>query len=787
MLKALKIGSAVLLICVLGVAITVFSLLRASLPELDGQVSASDLSAPVTLTRDAYGVPTIRGSSRADIAYVTGYIHAQERFFQMDLQRRAGAGELSGLLGAATLEVDRGRRLHRFRTRSRAYVGTLADRETAILNAYTQGVNAGLDSLGSNPFEYWILRRDPEPWRPEDTILSVYAMYFQLQDPQNRFEQHQALALDILGKPMADFLFPLGTEWDAPLVGGRLPTPPTPTPEQVAALPSANVQMQTAAADQSEFVPGSNNWAVGGALTDHGGAIVANDMHLGIRVPNIWYKARVEQVGENGFEMTGVMLPGVPFHAVGSNGHIAWGFTNSQVDLVDIVKLEWTDEAKRIYKTPDGSIKTDLISEHLCVIPQSCEQMAIEETIWGPIIGQNHKGDTLVSRWIAHEPGAVNVRLGDLERAKTIPEAFEIANETGMPAQNFVVGDRKGNIGYTLTGPLPNRFGHDGILPVSCADGAKGWLGKLPTDLFPRIINPENSRIWTANSRVVADHDLATVGFGNYAPGSRATLIRDRLMAKEKFDEDSMHAIQNDDDARFHDRWRELFLETIDDAKGAELAALRPYVDNWGGRAVPNSVGFRLVREFRRQVWRHVLTGLQAPLRTYLDESAFPIINRQGEGPVWRLASDQPPHLLPACYESWPALLAQAGQDVLTDIAAQPDGDIEAYTWGAFNGSNFQHPLSAFVPLLGKLTDTDQYPLAGDSSHMPRIAWSTYGASERMVVSPGREEDGILTIPTGQSGHPLSPYYNKGHEDWVFGRRQPFLPGETEYVLTFKP
>ena len=290
---------ALLAIC----AIWLYSRLHGSLPQLDGAAVLAGLSAPATVERDALGIPLIRGANRLDVARATGFVHAQERFFQMDLLRRTAAGELAALFGPAALDLDRAHRLHRFRHRARQALTAVSSEDRALIDAYTAGVNAGLAALAAPPFEYLLLRAAPEPWRTEDTPLAVYAMYLNLQGQQWRRESTRGLLHDRLPPALADFLDPVGTEWDAPLLGNALPSPSLPSPEafdlrrqSVADIvpvparvrqPPAFALFPTVAADLSETVSGSNNWAVAGQLTAHGGALLANDMHLALRVPNI--------------------------------------------------------------------------------------------------------------------------------------------------------------------------------------------------------------------------------------------------------------------------------------------------------------------------------------------------------------------------------------------------------------------------------------------------------------------------------------------------------------------
>ena len=246
--------------------------LRSSLAQLDGKAILPGLSEPVTVERDALGVATIQGQSRLDVARALGFVHAQERFFQMDLLRRQAAGELAALFGEAALPLDRRRRLHQMRVRAEKSVSLSPDDDGRILTAYTEGVNAGLTALGAPPFEYLLLRQKPEPWRVEDSVLVVAAMFFVLSDSQGRQEAARGLIHDVLPPELAEFLSPRGTDWDAPVVGDVIPTPPIPSPISAGAWAPQSARRVRGGCAQCRGElwrddVGSNNWVLAGGRT----------------------------------------------------------------------------------------------------------------------------------------------------------------------------------------------------------------------------------------------------------------------------------------------------------------------------------------------------------------------------------------------------------------------------------------------------------------------------------------------------------------------------------------
>ena len=821
--RALLIVAAVCLLTSIGGGVWVRQQLRASLPQLEGDRQVGGLSAPVEIARDGLGIPTIHGATRADVARATGFLHAQDRFFQMDLQRRRAAGELAELVGGRAADADREIRIHRFRAIARRAVDLLAPGDRAVLGAYVAGVNTGLQALGARPFEYFLLRQDPRPWREEDSLLVVLSMFATLQDADGSYESTVGTMHDLLPKEMFDFLTPRGTEWDSPIVGEGFSTPPIPSAQvydlrarrggKPTLIFSARAPVEIgdpgsgpsgsgatsawpgtrARADREAGAVGSNNFAVAGRLTGNGGAIVANDMHLAIRVPNTWYRAAFEwpdtrAAGEN-HRVIGVTLPGVPAMVVGSNTRVAWGFTNTYGDWGDLVVLEIDPADAHRYRTPDGFRPFDAYDEVIHVAGEPDQRTHIDWTIWGPVLGPDHLGRLRAYRWVAHSAEMLAATVTPLEAAGTIEEAFDEANGAGAPGQNVVVADRTGRIGWTVYGSIPRRVGLDGALPLSWADGARGWRGWRDDREYPRVADPPGGRLWTANARVVDGDGLAAIGDGSFEVGSRARIIRDRLLAREQFTPKVLLDIQLDTSAEFLKRWRDLALRTLTPqaiAGDPQRARFRDIVEHdWSGHAVPESAGYRLTRAFRERTSQWVFAFVLAECYEADDRFDY-TAERKREGPLWRMVTGQPLHLLDPRFQSWDAMLVAAIDRVIADTTRRWPGDLAKRTWAEANVTAYQHPLSAALPFVGRWLDMPPRAVPGDL-YTPRVAWGPTGASERMVVSPGHEQDGIMEMPTGQSGHPLSPHYSDSHEAWVRGDPTPFLPGATIHVLRLAP
>ncbi len=775
--RGLRIGVGSLLGLV-GFAAGAFGInLQLSKPVLDGTVSVRGLTSAVTVARDDHGVPVLDGANRLDLARALGFLHGQERFFQMDLIRRSAAGELSGLLGPIQVvkDIDRLRRVHRFRHRARTVLDGLAPDQRALLEAYADGVNQGLAALGGRPFEYALLLSTPQPWRAEDSALAAFAMYIDLQDRDGIDDRIRARALETLGPELAAFLLPRGTPFDSALDGTTMPEPPMPD----RMVKPAPVQKAHAGTDGDAVTLGSNAWAVGGALTGTGAALVANDMHLGISVPGTWYRARLRLSGEAPMDVTGVTLPGTPLVVAGSNGKVAWGYTNSYIDTVDAVLLDPVEGAPDQYKTPDGPRPVEKVTEQICPHFADCEPLVVEETIWGPVVEKRADGTRIAMRWTAHDADAMNLTgmLG-METATSVPDAIALAHQARQPQQNFVVGDAAGNVAWTIIGAVPARFGMDGSQPTSWADGTRGWNGMLPPDQIPVIANPEDARIWTANARIVGGDAYAKLGDGGYDMGARQGQIRDALFARDRFEPRDMLAIQLDDRATVLDFWQGQLLTALEARKDDPVfAAWLPLVHDWGGRAVPDSIGYRLVRSFRLLTAQNLYTA-------YLGATPRHRAASQQEAALRRLLTDRPAGLVPAGAKDWDGVL----DSILADLKKQVEeaGGIDTFTWGQRNVAAVQHPLVKILPPVAWLTDPPEQAMPGDNL-MPRAQAPGFGASERFAVSPGHEGEGYFHMPGSQSAHPLSPYYLAGHQDWVKGNPTPFLPGAARWTLSLSP
>lgn len=789
--------------------------LRGSLAKLDGTVTIQGLHGEVRVTRDALGIPTISGSDRGDLAYATGFVHGQERFFQMDLLRRMAAGELSALFGSVALRVDRDHRLHRFRARAEAGLTQLEAAERALLDRYVAGVNDGLGALSARPFEYAVLGLKPQPWQAADTVLAAFAMYFDLQGNLAGRELARGWLRDHAAPEHLAFLLPASSRWDAPLDAAEIIEAPAAIPATAPAwftAPRPARLMQAALGSPSSSsvfdreallrpppglraAIGSNNWAVAGSRSSTGAAIVANDMHLGIRLPHVWFRCSFERVAADGTRRrtTGVMLPGTPVIAAGSNGRVAWGFTNSYGDYLDLIEVERDPQNPQRIKTPAGWETATAHPETLQIKGGASETLTVLETSLGPV--WTVAGRAYVVHWIAHDPGAVNLKLLQLEDVNDLAAAQAVANTVGMPAQNFVAGDAAGHIGWTISGPLPARSADPAAsFPLRADQGALTFAGRRAPADYPRVVDPPSGQVWTANARQLAGPSYTTLGDGGADLGARAQQIRDDLSALSsapggKANEAAVYQIGLDDRALFLASFRDRALRTLDAAALAEQpsrAEFRRLLEqSWDGHASPGSVGYRLARSYLYGLYEIFFGGLDAELAQLVPGLDFDTASSRWPVVVARLIDEKPAGWLPSGFKDFRQVELAAIDNSIAKLTAGGK-PLSAATWGAHNTSRFAHPFASQIPFAKRWLAAPAEPQAGDEN-MPHVSYPTGGQSERMSVSPGHEEQGILNMPGGQSGHPLSPYFLAGHAAWARGEPTPFLPGPAQHTLILAP
>ncbi len=747
---------------------------------MDEEIVFQDLERDVEVVFDDYGVPTIKGNSRLDVARSLGYLHAQERLYSMEMQRRLAAGELAEIVGRGFVGIDRNHRRYDFRNRARMDFDSLMESEKRLLIAYCEGVNFGIERLNVRPWELLLLGCKIEPWKPEDSLLVGYSMYISLQGDMDRKEKCRFVMKTLLPEDVYSFFVENGSVWDSALDGSRLPLIPIPDKNSFSYINTQSAEKLGEVGHRTGFsfphipegtVPGSNAWAISGAYTRSGSAMLANDMHLPLRVPNIWYRANFEYEGSAGtVSVFGATLPGLPIMIIGSNGSIAWGFTNSRVDTVDLVEIEIDSNDESQYLVPGGSEAFRLREETIKIKGGDVERVTYRQTRWGPV-DSKIMGRTMALRWRALEGTGINLALREFESCESVEEALTLAPKIEMPTLNLILADRSGNIAWTLAGPIMVRKNYRGDVPVNTAQLDPMWES-LDGSRYPKIVNPTSGYLWNANNRALGDELYMEICHRDTVIPARSYQINSRLSKMSyPINEHHLLDVQMDVEGIFYTRWKRLLVDTIrsiDNSEDPRIAKMLEVVEAWNGEARSDSTGFLLVRDFRETVSRRVLRRL---LGVCYDE--YRRFNRRFfrfEEPLWMIVSQKPNYLRSPDSEGWDSELAGYVYKQLENYEARYGSNFEIndLMWGDINTLSISHPMSSFIPLIGKWVDMEDVPVSGDL-YVTNVVGNGYGSSERMVVSPGSEESGIFHMPGGQSGHPLSEYYRKGHREWLRG------------------
>jgi penicillin G amidase len=784
--RGLAVVLFLFLIAVAGAAGWFYSAARASLPQLDGSVGVA-VTAPVTIVRDARGVPHISAANMADLLFAQGYVTAQDRLWQMDMTRRYIAGELAEILGPEYVAGDRYQRTLGMKQVAQRAAAIIPDTDRRLLEAYTRGVNSYLDSHRSSlPVEFRVLGYVPRPWSPGDTLL-IACMFNEML---NLYAMDDMLArARILAHIPSDLgadLFPNTSRRDHP--PGAVDGPRSMVDGQ------SNSQPRTAsdvrgfdlfpAVDQppttpDAFIPGSNNWVVSGAHTVSGKPLLSNDMHLQHHIPNIWHEVHLTS---NDFDVAGVTAPGLPLVLVGHNRRIAWGFTNLGPAVTDLYLETFNRNGE--YQTPDGWRAPQY--RHELIHVKGKPDVAVDVTITrhGPIVtGILHPGERrpLALQWTLWDPQMLTSTfeaIRGFDQAGNWDDFRHAAARFGGPGQNVVYADVDGHIGYQATGWIPLRKSGDATKPVPGNTDAFEWNGYVPFDKMPSVLDPESGVIGTANGRVAPDGYPYLISAEWMAP-YRTDRIYQYLHSAKKFSAADMLALQTDIYSDLDRFLAQRFASAVDHTASASPAARQAadLMRGWDGRLTAESVAPSIAVAARRQLQRLLLEPLLGPA----DEKSRTATGWrqyawQNSG-VWleNLLTTEPHRWLPKNYRSWDDLLTAAVEQTLS--AKGVPRDLASWHWGQAHPVYLQHPIFGRVPLLNRWTGPGTQPQSGDGTTVKQVGLG-FGPSERLTVDFSNLDASTLNVVTGESGNFLSPHYMDQWQAWYQG---------TTFVLPFSP
>lgn len=764
--------------------------LRLSLPDLTGEQELRGLEQPVAVTYDEHGISTIKATSRRDAYRALGYVTARDRLFQMDLFRRSASGRLAEIFGQDAVELDTEQRIFGFQQVAAAVSARLSEHERQTLQAYADGVNAFLIQAQVLPFEFVVLQYRPDPWTIEDSCLVMLYLYQKLSW-SDLAERTMTVMERTLPADVVAFLTPDSDPYTVALFGGTTshrPMQQLPRAGLASLLrssprgsPSSSALLQVA-----PRAAGSNAWAVDRTKTTDGRAILANDMHHPLSLPSLWYRTAIT---DGTTTLSGVVAPGMPVVIAGSNDRVAWGVTNALVDTVDLVLLEVDSQDASRYRTSDGWRRFDERVEVIHVKDEPPRSVTVQNTIWGPVNQNSLLRKPVAVHWILLDASALNFTMLQMTEAESIERALTVMNRAGGAPLNVVLADRSGHIAWTWSGKVPVRHGFDGTTSRSWADGRIGWRSYVAPESLPRIVDPPSGFIAVANSRTVGADYPYSVG-SDFDNGYRAYHIAEHLRDMTGVTEDDMRRLQLDTHSRLYEFYQRMLLDVLTEdtiTLQPVLAEARRAIAAWDGRAEVDSVGFTLLVSYRNLLVDRLIGAILEPCR--LADPTFQYEWGTVEGPLRTLlAAKEPLSLLDQTkYKSWDDFLRMTLLDLIRqlkqDLGAQ---SLDELTWGRINVPVIAHPLAEAIPVMGEWLKLPTRPLPG-CDFCIRASSSMHGASERLVVSPGRHRDGMLSVPGGQSGHPLSAQFADQYPYWMKGEALSFMPGSAVGVLTLKP
>jgi penicillin amidase len=769
--------------------------LRGSLPDLDGSHVLPGLAAPAEVLRDADGIVTIRAGGELDAARTLGYVHAQDRLWQMDFMRRTGAGRLSEVVGPATLGVDRLMRGLGLYRAAEANLDHLAPEVRALLEAYAEGVNAFLAAPGGPwPPEFQLLGYAPEPWRPADSLVWGRLMAFQLSN--NWPDEALRLRLaEQLTPAQIDFLWPPNAP-DAPVTlspstGARRASkasPPRPSNNRVERTatkprPDRDAASATRAIDPElpwSWAPkdASNVWVLAGERTATGRPILANDPHLPLEAPGQWYLARVETPA---LTLAGATAPGVPHMVVGHNGHIAWGFTTTHADTQDLFVERLSADKPGHYDTPEGPRPFEVREEVIEVRDEGPVVLTVRTTRHGPVFSDLRpglaealpEGQVLALAWPAlRADDRTAEAVYRLNRARGWPDFLAAMALFHSPVQNVAYADTDGAIGFQTAGRIPIRKAGDGRAPVPGWSGAHDWRGFIPVAELPRLANPPGGRIVNANNRVT-DGAYPHLIAADWPDPHRARRIEELLATRDKAAVEDSMALQQDTLSLGTPRLLfQLLHHPLPETEQAARA--RALLAKWQygmARDRPEPLIFHAWMAALAEAIFSDELGPIYPRFQRVDTDLLVAVLIAGD--VWCDNVETPGT------ESCASLAGPALAAALAELEARFGPDIDDWRWGEAHVARFPHPVLRHIPVIGAWLE---FAVEADGGFYtvnrggPRLGGppesrfeDRHGPGFRAVYDLADLDNSRFMIATGQSGNPLSPHYGSLAARWRDG------------------
>jgi penicillin G amidase len=806
---------------------------HSAVPQLDGRIDVHGISSKVRVIRDGHGVPTIEAATLEDLFFAQGYVTAQDRLWQMDMMRRAAAGELSEVIGNDTVRMDREERILGLRRAAETAEKNISAGELAYFDAYSRGVNAFLESHRDRlSLEFRLMKYTPRPWTVTDSLLVGARMVQDLNHYKNPPALTREKILAKLGPELTADLY-VNSSWrDRPPTDvRRMDDEPAAnsgdeddddeeevepedgnsrliswlprfvilsearnllslalTKKQVLRFAQDDNNLSPApyalasnfiAEEADTFRPGSNNWVVSGQHTVSGKPLLSNDMHLDHQMPNLWFEAHLKTT-DGKFDVAGVTLPGVPFVIVGHNQRIGWGFTNVGPTVEDEFIEEFNAQGQ--YKTPAGWMDAQHRQETIHVKGQQDMTFDVVITRHGPIFTELLPGETrkIALRWTLQDgEGLIFFEVNSAQNWDEFRKAF---STFVAPGQNVMYADVDGHIGYQATGRVPIRTTGDGSLPVSGSDDAHEWKGWIPFDEMPHVYDPPEGILATANGRITPNGYKYSISTEWDAPWRTDRIYR-VLESGKKFAPADMLALQMDVSSTYDRFCADKFVYAIDHSANASARAKRAaeILRDWDGRMSADSAAPTIETKARQELARLLLepklgVAPDGPNRSEVNWKSY----RWAMSSVWleNVLTKQPARWLPPGYPDYGSLLTAAVENAVRQAGTASGDAAKVASEAPSNldqwkwGKNY--PVEIDHLLLSQLPLIGRFTGPGlhplsGSNYTVKAVGRGFGPSERLTWNFANFDESTLNLVTGESGIFLSPYYMDQWKAWYGG------------------
>lgn len=804
---AIGFGFVLLLVVALLIAVVAgfllyiyWGLIQRPTPKASDRVRLAGVAERVEILLDKHGIPHIYAQNQRDLLFAQGYMHARDRLWQMEQNRRIARGTMSEIFGESALEVDRFSRIIGFRRAAQLEAAQMDAETLASVEAYVAGINAYMEN---NPTrfgaEFNLLRFQPERWQVEDVVALFKLFAWSLSVNW----ENELTRLQLLGK--------LGPVRAAELE----PDYPAKTPIVLAAVGSHEMTrlLSTAGLLLNEYdkikawvsqpveAMGSNSWVIAPKHSQTRRAILCNDPHLALQIPGVWYENALHSPE---LEVSGASYPGIPAVLIGHNADIAWGLTNAFVDVQDLYLERQHDDDPTRYEYKGEWESATVIDETIHIrrqVEPHVERVIV--TRHGPLISNLLRENKerflpLALRWVGHLPGNGLAALLRLNKAQDWDEFTAALAEWGLAPQNVTYADTDGNIGCLLAGTIPIRRQNLGIVPAPGWDGNHEWTGMVPAHELPRLFNPPSGRIVTANNKLVGDDYHHFLGI-DYLPGWRALRLEEMLTEKERFSLRDMEEMQMDYTSKLAAELVPYFAQLNSDDPFIRVAI--SHLRRWTFQLDPESTAGLILHYavicLLQEVFGNKLGELRDP---YLGVGRSPLFLMSGFA---HRATAKLIELLSSEVESpWytdmetqrhrtrDEVLYAALSQAVKLIRAELGDNARRWNWGRVHQVRYVHPLGS-VRLFRSLFNRGPYPVGGDASSPNQTSHAAFlplgfvqvTASYRQIYDVGAWDTAKSVTTSGQSGHPLSPNYADQIPMWLEGAYHA-MPWSREAVRT---